>query len=81
MHPRGVYELRDLGNLEHISAKGKSFAIVINEIHEQVELKLQDNYKYKLREDVKRREVNFEVGDLVLVISGKKGFQEDNITR
>ena len=36
MHPRGVYELRDLGNLEHRSAEGESFATVINEIHEHV---------------------------------------------
>ena len=67
MHPRGVYELRNLGDLEHRSAEGESFATTINEIHEQVKQKLQDNnYKYKLRADVKRREVNFEVGDLVL---------------
>ena len=60
MHPRGVYELRNLGDLEHRSAKGESFATAINEIHEQVKQKLQDNnYKYKLRAYVKRREVNF----------------------
>ena len=77
MHPRGVYEIRNLGDLEHISAKGDSFTTAINEIHEQVKHKLQENnYKYKLREDVKRREVNFEVGDL---ISTRRGFQEDNI--
>ena len=67
MHPRGVYELRKLGDLEHRSVEGESFATTINEIHEQVKQKLQDNnYKYKLRADVKRREVNFEVEDLVL---------------
>ena len=36
-------------------------------ILEQVKQKLQDNnIKYKSREDLKRREVNFKVGDLVL---------------
>lgn len=56
MHPRGVYELRNLGYLEHRSVEGESSATAINEIHEQVKQKLQDNnYKYKLREDVKRR--------------------------
>ena len=67
MHPRGVYELRNLGDLEHRSDEGESFATTINEIHEHVKHKLQDsNYKYKLRVDVKRRETKFEVGDLVL---------------
>ena len=75
MHPRGVYELRNLGYLEHISVEGESFATTINEIHEQVKQKLQDNnYKYKLRADVKRREVNFEVGDLVLAHLRKERF-------
>ena len=36
MHPRGVYELRNLGNLEHKNVEGESFATTINEIHEQV---------------------------------------------
>ena len=34
MHPRGVYELKNLGDLEHKSAKGESFSTTINEIHE-----------------------------------------------
>ena len=64
MHPTGVYELKNLGYLEHKSVEGEICATTINEIHEQVKQKLQDNnYKYKLRGDVKRREVNFEVGD------------------
>ena len=47
----------------------------MNEIHEQVKQKLQDNnYKYKLRANVKRREVNFEVGDLVLAHFRKERF-------
>ena len=54
MHPRGVYELRNLGDLEHRSAEGESSVTAINEIHEQVKQKLQDtNYKYKLRADVR----------------------------
>ena len=75
MHPRGIYELRNLGDLEHRGAEGESFATTINEIHEQVKQKLQDNnYKYKLRADVKRREVKFEVGDLVLTQLKKERF-------
>ena len=40
MHPRGVYELRNLADLEHISVEGESFATTINEIHEHVKQKL-----------------------------------------
>ena len=36
MHPRGVYELKNLGDLEHISVEGESFSSTINEMHEQV---------------------------------------------
>ena len=75
IHPRGVYELKNLGNLEHRSTEGETFTTTINEIHEHVKQKLQDNnYNYKLRENVKRREVNFEVGDLVLAHLRKERF-------
>ena len=30
MHPRGVHELKNLGNMEHRSAEGESFAIAIS---------------------------------------------------
>ena len=67
MHPRGVYELRNLGKAEMRSAKGEYFASEIQAIHDQVKQQLQDNnIKYKNTTDLKKREVNFEVGDLVL---------------
>ena len=67
MHPRGVCELRNLGKVDLRSAKGEDFASERQAIHEQVKQQLQDSsIKYKRREDLKRREVNFEVGDLVL---------------
>jgi len=48
MHPQGVHELRDLGQLERRSANGEDFARAINDLHEQVKTKLQDNsQKYK----------------------------------
>ena len=66
---------RNLGYLEHRSVEGESFATTINEIHEQVKHKLEDNdYKYNLRENGKRREVNFEVGELVLAHLQKERF-------
>jgi len=48
MHPLGVHELRDLGQLEKRSADGEDFAREINDLHEHVKMKLQENnQKYK----------------------------------
>ena len=48
MHPRGICELRDLGNLEHRSADGEDFSIAMSELHEKVKKRLQDtNYRYQ----------------------------------
>jgi len=75
MHPRGEFVLRDSGKDERISSKGEDFATIVQAIHEQVKQQLQDNnIKYKGREDLKKREVNFEVGDLVLVHLRKERF-------
>ena len=35
MHPRGVYELRDLGKAKMRSSKGEYFATEAQAIHEQ----------------------------------------------
>lgn len=75
MHPRGVSELRNLGKEEMRSAEGEHFASEMQAIHEQVKQQLQDsNIKYKTRADMRRREVNFEVGDLVLAHLRKERF-------
>lgn len=67
MHPRGVCELRYLGKVEHRSADTEDFVATMSDLHEEIKQKLQDNnYKYKQREYLRRREVNFEVGDMVL---------------
>ena len=41
MHPRGVCELRDLGQLEKRSVDGEEFAMRIDELQEQVKARLQ----------------------------------------
>ena len=41
MHPRGVCELRDLGQLEKRSADGEEFSIRISELQQQVKTRLQ----------------------------------------
>ena len=80
MHPRGVSELRNLGKAEMRSAEGEEFASEIQAIHEQVKQQLQDNsIKYKSRADLSRREVQFEVGDLVLAHLRKDRFQKKSI--
>ena len=44
-------------------------------IHEQVKQQLQDNnIQYKTRADLRKREMNFEVGDLVLAHLRKERF-------
>ena len=75
MHPRGVSELRNLGKDEMRSAEEEDFASEIQAIHEQVKQQLQDsNIQYKTRGDTRRREMNFEVGDLVLAHLRKEIF-------
>ena len=75
MKARGVYELRDLGNLEQRSADGETFSTSMHEIHEHVKQKLQErSLKYKKRSYLKRREQIFEVGELVLVHMRKERF-------
>ena len=49
------------------SVEGEEFSSEIQAIHEQVKQQLQDSsIKYNNRADLSKREVNFEVGDLVL---------------
>ena len=67
MHPRGVYELIYLGKQEIWIAEGEYFEIVMHELQENIKRRLQESAKkYKQREEFKRKEVNFQVGDLVM---------------
>ena len=75
MHPKGVHELRDLGTTEKRSEYGEEFANAIQQLHEEVKQKLQDNnLKYKARAYLKQREVNLEARDLVMVHLKKDRF-------
>ena len=63
-----------MGKVE-VSAEREHFSSEIKEIHEQLKQQLQDSsQKYKSRGDLKRREANFEVGDLVLAHLRKERF-------
>ena len=77
IHPQEVHELRDLGQLEKTSANGEDFAREVSGLHEQVKMKLQDSsQKYKQKVDLKRREVEFTVGDQVLAHLCKERFPQ-----
>ena len=53
--------------MEKRSANGEDFASRISELHEEVKERIQkSSANYKARVDSKRREKNYEVGDLVL---------------
>ena len=60
MNPRSVYELIDLVKWENRSAYGEYFAVSMHELQENIKKRLQESAKkYKQREELKRREVNF----------------------
>jgi hypothetical protein len=67
MQPRGVSELR---GSEHNATRGASaedFAEAMKELHNQVRERLQkSSLEYKRRADQHMRELQFEVGDLIL---------------
>jgi hypothetical protein len=75
MHPRGIYELRNLGKQEIRSVDGEDFAVSMQELQDRVKQQLQDNNnKYKQKADLKRRQLDFEVGDLVMAHLRKERF-------
>ena len=67
--------MQDLGQLEKRSEDGEDFADRIRELQEDVKERIQkSNTNYKARVDSKRREKNYEVGDLVLAHLRKERF-------
>ena len=57
------------------SADGEYFASSMHELQENVKKKLHESaIQYKQRADLKRREVNFQVGDLVMAYLEKERF-------
>jgi hypothetical protein len=76
MQPRGVSELKDSGQDEIFrSASAEDFAEAMKELHSQVKERLQNSsQEYKRRADQHRRELQFEVGDLILAHMRKERF-------
>jgi hypothetical protein len=75
MQPRGVSELKDSEQAEFRSASAEDFAEGMKELHSQVkERSHNSNQEYKHRVDQHRRELQFEVGDLILTHLRKDRF-------
>jgi hypothetical protein len=76
MQPRGVSELRDSEQTATSSASAEEFAEAMKELHSQVkERLLKSSQEYKRRADQHRkRQLQFEVGDLVLAHLRKERF-------
>ena len=82
MRPMGVYELRDLGKLKGRSAEGEEFATAITNLHEEVKQQLQvNNKKYNSRMDLRSREVDYEVGNIVLAYLRKERFPKGEYSK
>jgi len=75
MQLRGVSELRDSEQTNTSSASAGEFAEAMKELHSQVkERLLKSSQEYKHRADQHRRQLQFEVGDLVLAHLRKERF-------
>ncbi|XP_057855213.2 uncharacterized protein LOC131064902 [Cryptomeria japonica] len=67
-HPLRVLELRNMDCFEKRSAHVEEFVEAMLEVHKHVRKTLQQNsLKVKAKPDLKRRNVQFQVGDLVIV--------------
>ena len=66
-----------MGGKERRSAYGANFASSMHELQEDVKKKLQESAgKYKQREYMKRKEVNFQVGDLIMAYLRQERFSK-----
>jgi hypothetical protein len=75
MQSRGVSELRDSEQTATRSASAEEFAEAMKELHGQVKQRLLDsNHEYKRRADQWKRQLQFEVGELVLAHLRKERF-------
>jgi hypothetical protein len=80
--PRGVYELREPEQAETSSARAEEFAEAMKELHTEVKQRLQKmNQEYMRRADQRRRQLQFEVGDMVLAHLRKERFPRGTYTK
>ena len=73
--------MKDSEQAEFRSASAENFAEAMKELHSRVKERLQNSsQEYKHRVDQHRRELQFEVGDLILAHLRKEGSQGEHIT-
>lgn len=67
--------------MDRRSAQGEDFALAMYDIHKQIRETLEKNVeKYKRKADLKRKDVQFKVGDLVLAHLRKEIFPKGKYT-
>jgi hypothetical protein len=72
---RGVSKLRELEQAETSSTRAEEFAEAMQELHTKVKQRLMKaNQEYKRRADQGKRQLQFEVGDMVLAHLRKERF-------
>jgi hypothetical protein len=73
--PRGVSEIKEAEHAGTSSASAEEFAEAMQELHSQVKQQLMDaNQEYKRRADQRKRQLQFEFGDMVLTHLRKERF-------
>jgi hypothetical protein len=78
MQPRGISEMRDSEQILIRSASAKDFVETMKELHSQVKDRLQSlSQEYKRRADQHRRQLQFEVSDLILEHLRKERFSRE----
>lgn len=77
MHPRGLSEISCLGNMDQISGQAEDFVQMMKEIQEKFKKTIQDNtLKLKAKVDEKKKDVQFSIGDYVMVHLNKARLQK-----
>jgi hypothetical protein len=75
MQPRGIFELMDSEQTATRSVSAEEFVEAMKELHSQVKGRLlESSQEYKCKADQHRRQLQFEVGDLVLAHLRKERF-------
>jgi hypothetical protein len=78
MKPRGVSELKYSKQAEFRSASVEDFVEGMKELQSRIKKRLKSSsQEYKCRADQHRRELQFEVGDLILVHLRKERFPRE----
>jgi hypothetical protein len=73
--PRGVSELKESEQVATTSESAEEFAEAMQELHSKVKQRLmKSNQEYKRRADQRKRQLQFEVGDMVLAHLRKERF-------